>query len=219
MFHHQGFTFGAAAELTGMNFSITNQVYTASAQSPIDLFTKSLIALSAYKPPRGRFPGGCLRTPTGTCLLFRSGKLVFNGIKSEGNLQATVKYCSDVLEQHISSIQLQNLTGYAKFDRKINPAKLRAKVKCFFEPELHPGLFLKFGRVSCIVYTTGAIFTGCRSHSMFEEVCQTIEKLIHGIHDRSVGDNTVLEIRTASPHQRSTVPRACSTNDSQQNQV
>lgn len=161
-----------------MKFNITNRVYTAAVPQELDLYSPSLLNLSRYKPPAVRFPGGCLRTDTGTCLVFKSGKLVFNGIKSDEGLNALAKYCTEALGSHVENITLRNVVGYARFDNKINLEKLQYRIRAFYEPELHPGLFLNFDRVCCIIYTTGAIFTGCTSHAMFKDVCAKIEQTI-----------------------------------------
>lgn len=161
-----------------MEFTVTNRVYTALAACKIDVFSKTLTCLNNYKPPKVRFPGGCLRAPNGTCLLFKSGKIVVNGVKTESDLAETVKYAQKVLNTEVTDIKLCNVNGYVRFSKKVNLIALQKQTGGLYEPELHPGLFLRFEKVSCIVYMTGAIFTGCRSEDAFSQICSKLTEVI-----------------------------------------
>lgn len=161
-----------------MEFSVTNRVYTASAATGIDVFSRSLLNLKNYKPPRVRFPGGCLRTPKGTCLIFKSGKVVINGVKTENDMLETVKYVQQKLNMDLCDLKLVNANGYVRFGKNINLIALYKQTGGIYEPELHPGLFLRFENVSCIVYVTGAIFTGCKSDAAYDQICSKLTQLI-----------------------------------------
>ena len=153
---------------------ISNKIYTANVRTKFDLCSESLVKLPQYRPPKGGFPGAVLRLACGTCLLFKSGKVVINGVKTEPD-ELEFEMVTDI---RLYDVKLSHCSGYMKVG-KLNLANLKIDGS-IFEPELHPGLMFKIGKVSVIVHHTGVImFCGCRSVEHAYNVKCSILKLIN----------------------------------------
>ena len=112
---------------------ISNKTYTANVRTKLDLYSESLMRLPQYRPPKGGFPGAVLKLACGTCLLFKSGKVVINGVKSEPDeLEFEM-----VTYIRLYDVKLSHCSGYMKVG-KLNLANLKI-AGSIFEPELHPG--------------------------------------------------------------------------------
>jgi len=170
-------SFLKATDIALTNLKCHDGYYTAEAENTIDLFSKKLRALEGYKPP-SKFAGAVLKLPGGTFLMFSSGKVIINGVKTEPDL------LEFTLETNIS---LKNATmSHCSGSLKVDPQNLYELAKrisdSLYEPELHPGLFFHVENCSVIVQHTGAIiFCGCRSANQAIEVKQKILKLINTI--------------------------------------
>ena len=153
---------------------ISNKIYTANVRTKLDLYSETLVKLPQYRPPKGGFPGAVLRLACGTCLLFKSGKVVINGVKTEPD-ELEFEMVTDI---RLYDVKLSHCSGYMKVG-KLNLANLNINGS-IFEPEVHPGLMFKIDRVSVIVYHTGTIiFCGCRSVKHAYHVKCAITKLIN----------------------------------------
>lgn len=139
---------------------ISNMVYIARAGQSLDLWKSEWLEIMTYQPPRRQFPGACLRLGSGTFLLFESGKVVINGVKTTPVLDEV----NHLLGVKLIDLQLSHISGYMT----LQPIDLLAMAKAYtfatYEPEIHPGLIFKINNVSVIVYHTGSvIYCGCRS--------------------------------------------------------
>ena len=148
---------------------ISNRVYTATVGKDIDLLHPDLLKLPNYKPPfhpdllkmtdytppkkMGRFPGASLKLTGATFLLFKNGKVVINGTKTQPD---ELEFALET-GLNLTNIKLSHCSGYMKVG-ELNLPQLKLKIKnSIYEPELHPGLHFKLDRVSVIAYTTGTI--------------------------------------------------------------
>lgn len=174
-----------------MDYTITNVVYTASTGSPINLTGPPLIELSNYispqstkrrssrKPKKKNFPGGNLKFDSGTVLVFANGKVVIHA--------KTTKYLSDckhqfeaVIGQKLSPPVMQSMAAKLDIKCSVDLAYFAFLSGAEYEPELHPGLMLKFSNVCVILYHTGvAIVTGCRSLKDFFIIVRKTGNLIN----------------------------------------
>ena len=157
---------------------ITNKVYTADHHQMVDLRGQNLMSLPNYKAPGKQFPGGCLRFDCGTCLVFRSGKLVLNGIKNDKSLTRICEKCIKIFGSHASAPKLVNICATCKFERTINLEKFSKIVQCEYYPELHPGVMKYFDNTSVIIYCNCCIITGCRTYDQYETVLKEINNAV-----------------------------------------
>ena len=153
---------------------ITNKVYTAETQK-LNLKSEKLLSISGYKPPQ-RFSGGVLRLPGATYLLFESGKVVINGVKTQPNVRAFTK----VTNLPLINVKLSHCSAsfnVGKSDLKF----LREKIpKSMYEPELHHGLMFKIENVSVILQHTGVVLLcGLKNEEHMTEVESKIWEMIN----------------------------------------
>jgi len=166
--------FTLLTKITLKNLLFAQSHYTAEVEEPISLHSKQLMKLKNYKPP-SKFTGGVLKLPGGTYLLFDSGKVVINGVKTEPDLlEFTLE--TDLL---LDSVQMSHCSGHIKFGR-LDLEYLSKQIQdSNYEPDLHPGLTFHIKNVSVIVQHTGAVFfCGCRSVNEALEIRQQITKMI-----------------------------------------
>jgi TATA-box binding protein (TBP) (component of TFIID and TFIIIB) len=153
---------------------ISNKVFTANVGRTIDLHHPDLTKLDNYKAPV-RFPGGRLKMAGSTCLLFKSGKVVINGVKTEPDeLEFAV-----TTGLYLQELKLSHCSGYMKIG-KVKLDQLTAKIKgSIYEPELHPGLHFKIDNVSVIIYATGTVmFCGCRDDQhVYKIKCEILNRV------------------------------------------
>lgn len=167
-----------------MKFVATNHVYCSSVNRALDLSSTDLVNHSAYKRPGARFPGASLKLTEGTVIIFKSGRLIFNGIKSPEHLASCVSEIENILQARLKKPRLVNMCGTARFDRVINLEKMYPISRGIFDANLHPGIFLKRNRVNVILYHTSCVFTGCRSCDEFDEVARYLTSLINKYYAR-----------------------------------
>lgn len=162
-----------------MKFEVTNRVYCSSVDGGIDLKDDNLTRIPGFHRPHIRFPGCSLKLSKGTLIMFKSGKLILNGLKTADDFKACVAETEAILGRKLHNQRLVNICGSAKFDRIVNLEKLYTISKGILDADLHPGLFLKNKRVNIIVYHTSCIFTGCKSLDEFNSNAVYIESLIN----------------------------------------
>jgi len=154
---------------------ISNKVFTANVGQTIDLHHPDLVKIETYTPPRGQFPGGRLKLSDSMCLLFKTGKVVINGLTTEPDeLQFALS-----TGLYLRDVKLSHCSAYMKVG-KVNLEQLRNKMKgSTYEPELHPGLFYKMDNVSVIIYTTGTVMLcGLRDDEHLKNVESELMKMI-----------------------------------------
>jgi len=160
-------------ELSNLEFSETH--FVAQASEAINLRSKTLLKINNYKPP-SNFTGGVLKLPGGTYLLFESGKVVINGVKTEPDL---LEFTLET-DLHLENVQMSHCSGHIKFGN-LNLQGLSSVIEnSVYEPELHPGLMFHLDNVSVVVQHTGAVFfCGCRSVDEAVEIKLRITKVIN----------------------------------------
>jgi len=166
--------FTSASDICLKNLKCSRGYYTAETESPIDFFSRKLRSNASYKPP-SKFSGAILKLPGGTFLLFSSGKVVIQGVKTEPDL-LEFSLATDIF---LTNSTLSHCSGCLKVGT-LNLQDVSQRIGALYEPELHPGIIFHIDNVSIIVQHTGVIFfCGCRTVSQATEVKQEIIKLIN----------------------------------------
>jgi transcription initiation factor TFIID TATA-box-binding protein len=128
-----------------------------------------------------QFPGMVYRvtTPKVCLLLFRSGKAVATGAKSEADVEAAFLHLHGVLKEHEfltednefkpEDIEISNLVITHDYEQPVDLNRLIISLpfdKCEYEPEQFPGLIYRLDdpQAVCLIFSSGkCVITGTRS--------------------------------------------------------
>jgi transcription initiation factor TFIID TATA-box-binding protein len=128
-----------------------------------------------------QFPGMVYRveTPKVCLLLFRSGKAVATGAKSEADVEAAFLHLHGVLKEHefltednefnSEDIEISNLVITHDYEQPVDLNRLIISLpfdKCEYEPEQFPGLIYRLDdpQAVCLIFSSGkCVITGTRS--------------------------------------------------------
>jgi len=128
-----------------------------------------------------QFPGMVYRveTPKVCLLLFRSGKAVATGAKSEEDVEAAFRHLHGVLKENeflvaddefdAENIEISNLVITHDYEQPVDLNRLIISLpfdKCEYEPEQFPGLIYRLDdpQAVCLIFSSGkCVITGTRS--------------------------------------------------------
>ncbi len=139
-----------------------------------------------YNPEQ--FPGLILKLkePKTSALLFRSGKIIITGAKSEKEIKEALNVIIEKLKKlgvkigGKPEIEIQNIVASGKLDFNVNLEELAEKFEeAEYEPEQFPGLVLKLPelKVKFLIFKNGKIVvTGAKSEKEIEEAIKYLEK-------------------------------------------
>jgi transcription initiation factor TFIID TATA-box-binding protein len=124
-----------------------------------------------------RFNGAILKmsNPKGCLLIFRNGKIVVTGVKSEQNADECIfrffKMIGNIVSPRILYSEVVNLTAKAKIPFDIDAKEFVKTKNCTWYPELFPGMYWqerKDGPLIIFYYTGSVIITGCKhEHELY----------------------------------------------------
>ena len=171
---------------------IVNMVASTQLTESIDLYDVSAKMGITYEAEQ--FPGMVYRvaTPKVCILLFRSGKAVVTGAKSEEDVSAGLKVLHDDLTDNgykmwpfdTESISIENIVVTYEYGNDLDLSHLIFSMpfdKTEYEPEVFPGLIYRIDEPKsvCLVFSSGkCVITGCKSESEAESATeQLIEQL------------------------------------------
>jgi transcription initiation factor TFIID TATA-box-binding protein len=174
--------------------NIENVVATATLNQNIDLrVIVQIFPGVEYRPER--FPGLVyrLRKPKTATLIFRSGKMVCTGAKSETQARKAVTKVADELNRNgivilgKPEIQVQNIVASGGLGGKINLEKSTYSLKrTMYEPEQFPGLIYRMEdpKVVMLLFSTGKLVcTGAKKEA---EVHRAIAKLQETLEEKEL---------------------------------
>ncbi len=166
-------------------YRIENIVATVNLGVDLDLERLAEVLPAAeYNPDQ--FPGLILRfqRPKISALIFRTGKMVCTGAKSEEELKRAVKYLVKTLNQrgaqiqNDSDIQVQNIVASGNLHAEVNIEKAALLLEnSMYEPEQFPGLIYRMNdpKVVILVFSSGKIVcTGAKKEA---DVAVAVRKL------------------------------------------
>ncbi|GLH13320.1 TATA-box-binding protein [Gryllus bimaculatus] len=163
--------------------TLQNVVSTVNMGCTLDLQKITFCTrMSEYNP--ARFSGVVMRIrePHTTALIFRSGKMVVTGAKTEGEAHlASRKYARIIQKLGFSvrfmDFKIQNIVGTfdVKFPIRVEDLNQVHGQFCRYEPELFPGLIYRMvkPRVVLLIFVNGKIvLTGARNRTELREALQ-----------------------------------------------
>lgn len=173
-------------------YRIENVVATVNLGVELDL-EKLAERLPAAEYNPEQFPGLILRLqrPKVSALIFRTGKMVCTGAKSEEELKRAVKQIVKILSDHgvkitqQPEIQIQNIvaSGNLKAEVDIEKAALLLE-NSMYEPEQFPGLIYRMNepKVVLLIFSSGKIVcTGAKKEIQVEEAINKIYQILKDI--------------------------------------
>ena len=130
-----------------------------------------------------------IREPKTTALIFRSGKMVCTGAKSEKDSYTAAKNYAKSLRKignpsvKITDFTIQNIVGSHDVGFQIKLEKLHMEssqksIKCRYDPELFPGLIFRMvkPKVVLLIFASGKIvLTGAKKR---EEIYEAYDKIL-----------------------------------------
>ena len=137
-----------------------------------------------------QFPGMVYRVtnPKVCILLFRSGKAVATGAKSEEDIEEAFRQLHEVLTDKgflttdfdVDGIILQNIVVTHDYGKNLDLNTLILMLpfdKCEYEPEQFPGLIFRLDspKAVCLIFSSGkCVITGCNSLEKAEEAAEIL---------------------------------------------
>ncbi len=165
--------------------SIENVVASATIDQDLDLFdVKKKFPDVEYNPDQ--FPGAVfrLRTPKTATLLFRTGKMVCTGSKSEDMAKKAVKIVVEQLREAKIKIKknaivtIQNIVAAINLGGKIHLEKAaRTLPRSMYEPEQFPGLIHRMldPKVVILIFASGKLV--CTGGKTAQDVYRAVNSL------------------------------------------
>uniref|UniRef100_K3WVG6 TATA-box-binding protein n=1 Tax=Globisporangium ultimum (strain ATCC 200006 / CBS 805.95 / DAOM BR144) TaxID=431595 RepID=K3WVG6_GLOUD len=165
----------------GVTLHIVNMLAHGSLRSPIDVKQLALQVRNADYTPRG-FNALVIRfqTPKASLLVYRSGKFLIVGSKSEADTHQALDKFRSILKKlsypsDLSKFTIANVVGSADLGFKVRLEGLAREHSrfCTYEPELFPGLIYRVVKPKCtlLVFVSGKIIiTGYKTREEGEDV-------------------------------------------------
>ncbi|MFN3910323.1 MAG: TATA-box-binding protein [Candidatus Anstonellaceae archaeon] len=168
------------------NFRIENIVASADLQLELDLYSIAYKVYDVEYEPE-QFPGAIfkLKEPKSSLLLFKNGKIICTGCKSEKEVQQAINKTQKMLLQYANVVHkkgkakftVENIVASANFNVILDLYSIASEVEGVeYEPEQFPGAIfkLKEPKSSLLLFKNGKIIcTGCKSE---KEVQQALKK-------------------------------------------
>lgn len=168
---------------------IENIVATASLNQAIDL--SSIVKVFPQIEYRPRlFPGLVfrLKKPKTTTLIFRTGRMVCTGAKSEKDSKRALKKVVEELRNHgipisnIPSIKIQNIVASVILGGAVDLENAASKLKrVMYEPEQFPGAIYRMEdpNVVFLIFSTGKLVcVGAKRESVVYEAVKKLQGIL-----------------------------------------
>ena len=134
-----------------------------------------------------------IREPKTTALIFRSGKMVCTGAKSETDSHTAAKNYAKQLKKianpnvHLTDFMIQNIVGSHDVGFQIKLESLHQqtnerKITCRYDPELFPGLIFRMNepKVVLLIFASGKIvLTGAKKREQIYDAYYKILPLLN----------------------------------------
>ena len=169
--HHHPTTGGAgpsgAAGTTPLRPALQDIVATCNLAVELDLKAIALGARNAeYNPKRFAAVIMRIREPKTTALIFRSGKMVVTGAKSEEHARNAARKYARIIQKlgfgvHFTDFKVQNIVGSCdvRFPIRLEGLAYKHSHYSSYEPELFPGLIYRMvqPKVVLLIFVSGKV--------------------------------------------------------------
>jgi len=172
-------------------FNIENIVASADLQLDLDLYSIAFKVYDVEYEPE-QFPGAIfkMKEPKSSLLLFKNGKIICTGCKSEKEVQQAVnktqkmlfKYAKNIRRKGKAKFTVENIVASANFAVMLDLYGIASSVKNVeYEPEQFPGAIFKMvdPKSSLLLFKNGKIIcTGCKSEKEVQQALNKTAKLM-----------------------------------------
>ncbi|MFA5108788.1 MAG: TATA-box-binding protein [Candidatus Micrarchaeia archaeon] len=173
-------------------FRIENMVASADLQLDLDLYSIAFKVYDVEYEPE-QFPGAIfkMKEPKSSLLLFKNGKIICTGCKSEKEVQQAVsktqkmlfKYAKNIRKRGKPKFVVENIVASANFAVMLDLYGIASSVHDVeYEPEQFPGAIFKMTdpvKSSLLLFKNGKIIcTGCKSEKEVQLALNKTAKLM-----------------------------------------
>jgi len=170
---------------------LQNIVATCNLGQELDLKTVALHARNAeYNPKRFSAVIMRIREPKTTALIFRSGKMVVTGAKSEEQARTAARKYARIIQKldfpiHFTDFKIQNIVGSVdvRFPIRLEGLALKHDRYSSYEPELFPGLIYRMvqPKIVLLIFVSGkVVLTGGKVrqeiYSAFDQIYPVLQE-------------------------------------------
>jgi len=158
-------------------FRIENMVSSANLDMDLDLYAIAYKVHDVEYEPE-QFPGAIfkLKEPKSSLLLFKNGKIICTGCKSEKDVQIAIEKTQKMMIPFATNVKkvkptfkIENIVASANFAVELDLYGIASKIKeVEYEPEQFPGAIYKIKdpKSSLLLFKNGKIIcTGCKSEA------------------------------------------------------
>ena len=182
--------------LSGLRPVLQNIVATCNLAIELDLKTIALHARNAeYNPKRFAAVIMRVREPKTTALIFRSGKMVVTGAKSEEAARSAARKYARIIQKldfpvHFTDFKIQNMVGSCdvRFPIRLEGLAYKHSHYSSYEPELFPGLIYRMvqPKIVLLIFVSGkVVLTGGKVrkeiYSAFEHIYPVLQEFRKGL--------------------------------------
>ena len=159
------------------NLRFTNFVATADLGHPLnlDILCKTYSNI-VYNPQKFSGLNWRHRKIEATCLVFKSGKIVVNGIKEKNKIRKCVRQYARLIQKCLINVKLRKIcfvtaSACYQLSAPVNYVKMSKAINITHEPELFHALRIHKDKVHFIIYSTGkVVITGITSNSVLQNI-------------------------------------------------
>ena len=159
---------------SGIKPTLQNIVATCNLACDLDLKTIAMHARNAeYNPKRFAAVIMRIRDPKTTALIFRSGKMVVTGAKSEADARTAARKYARIIQKldfpaKFTEFKIQNIVGSCdvKFPIRLEGLAYKHSHYSSYEPELFPGLIYRMvqPKIVLLIFVSGkVVLTGAKA--------------------------------------------------------
>jgi transcription initiation factor TFIID TATA-box-binding protein len=176
--------------IKNITFRIENIVSSANLDMDLDLYAIAYKVYDVEYEPE-QFPGAIfkLKEPKSSLLLFKNGKIICTGCKSEKEVQAAIEKTQKLMLPYAKNakktkptFRIENIVASANFAVELDLYGIASKNKDVeYEPEQFPGAIfkLKEPKSSLLLFKNGKIIcTGCKSEKEVQAALEKTAKLM-----------------------------------------
>mmetsp|Transcript_16899 Transcript_16899/g.34228 ORF Transcript_16899/g.34228 Transcript_16899/m.34228 type:complete len:226 (+) Transcript_16899:116-793(+) len=176
---------------SGIKPTLQNIVATCNLACDLDLKTIAMHARNAeYNPKRFAAVIMRIREPKTTALIFKSGKMVVTGAKSEADARLGARRYARIIQKldfpaRFADWKIQNMVGSCdvKFPIRLEGLAYKHSHYSSYEPELFPGLIYRMvqPKIVLLIFVSGkVVLTGGKTrkeiYASFEQIYPVLQE-------------------------------------------
>lgn len=160
-------------------YKINNVVASAVLSDKINL--EELMKLYPCAKRINRFHAYKIKVHSGILVIFNNAKVNATGYKTISGIKEAIKEFSEKVSSNILSIRIVNITATSKLNKPVDFKQILKKKEVFYEPDLFPGIYFKFGKSKIILFHSAKyILTGFTSIEDLNKYNKVFLEIVYG---------------------------------------